>query len=71
LPLTVPRILANGEGPAGPEKNLNLGWKSRITLRPLMVPVNGVLLDDTARSTCALLNVLLDGPARKCPNPGC
>jgi len=61
-------MLANGGGPTGPEKNLNLGWKSRITLRPLIVPVNGVLLDDTRMyggvpDAAAVLNV-----PRSCPD---
>src|SRR5215467_13507503 len=49
-PLRVPWILARDGGPTGEEKNRSLVGKSRVTVPPLMVPVNGVLLDDTRRS---------------------
>src|SRR5215467_1851984 len=49
LPASLPWILARG-GLTGPEKNRSLVGKSRVTVPPLMVPVNGVLLEDTRRS---------------------
>src|SRR5262252_2167381 len=48
-PASVPWILARG-GLTGPEKNRSFAGKSRVTVPPLMVPVNGVLREDTRRS---------------------